>query len=190
MENIGMSKFIVSLLTGFVLAGCGAAPGDSAEVEGELADEASIGTSEEALVPDNCGLIRPQSSTRLTVGATGSQVATKSPPYGGGACTNAAAFDLQHFNGRAGTTVAYAGALPTNESDCRRIEVSQITYDNFGTQVGSRTRKFGGWSGGSCLFPITSNSGPLPAGQHRQWVQALNAAGQPVAVRVTLFALP
>jgi hypothetical protein len=182
-----MSKVIVPVLAAFVLAGCGAAPGDSGAVEGELGNVEELGTSQEALVPSSCGTVIPQSSLTLTVGTSGSDVKTKSPPYGSAACPNATLFNLQHFSGKAGTTVAYAGALPTNEADCRKIEVSQITYDTFGNQVGSRTRKFGGFAGGVCLFPITSNSAPLPPGQHREWVQALDAQGRIAAVRVTLF---
>src|SRR6188768_4522590 len=144
-----MSRLAFTLLSAFALAGCGATPSDSSEVGG-LGDTEEIATTEQAVVPNTCGSVIPQSSTTLTVGSTGSEVKTVNAPYGSAACPKATRFNLQHFNGRAGTTVAYAGRVPTNEGDCRKIFAGQIMYDANNRQVGQRTGKFGGWSGGTC----------------------------------------
>jgi hypothetical protein len=189
----------VVFLSAAALGGCSAAEGYEA-AEGDSAEGARTETDSagddidgeevldsfaQALVTDRCGAITPQDATSLSLG----QAATKSPPYGIAGCPNSHLFLLNHTGSFAGTTVAYAGTLPTNQADCQRIEVSQITFESNGVRVvGSRTVNRGFWTGTRCSGPITGSPRLNPqAGPHRHWVQALNASGQAAAVRVTLF---
>jgi hypothetical protein len=176
----------IALLAATMLGGCSVAT--DGEEDGLAGDHAATddGTSaEQALVPTNCGPLTPQESSTLVIGSS----ETKRPPYGIPSCPNAYLFWLQHFNSPAGTTVAYAGTVPTTKADCERIEVSQITYTSSATPIGQRTSNRGFWTGSRCSTPITG-SPRLPSGQQRHWVQALDARGRAAAVRVTLFAVP
>lgn len=152
-----------------------------------------LGSLSQALVATSCGGIPPSSGT-LNVGPGQSQQVIVGPNYGIPSCPNLARVDLVHFDTKAQAFAAYDpfAALPTNQADCQKIEVSRVTMSNpNGTVLAARTRAFGAWSSSQgCLYPITGSNVTLAAGQQYEWVQALDQAGNKKRVRVSLIAFP
>jgi hypothetical protein len=187
------------------LAG-GEAKGNGVEtetVDGEIVDGVfhafgetyavdELGSLSQALVPTSCAGTPPSVGTLTVSGPPGqNQILTTNATYGIPSCPKVARVDLNHFAVNAQVVAAYASSVPTNQTDCQKIEVSRVTMSNpGGSVVFARTRAFGTWggSGPSCFFPITG-SPTMPPGQHFEWVQALDQLGNTRQVRVTLIAL-